>query len=106
MAVEQAQRDGSALAEVQTRDLGGLVLVYPILQKLQVCRITNEVIRGAADIDLGRLVLLLTLNRLLSPKPLSQIGQWAETTILPELLEIKPEQVYDNRLGRGLDRLH
>ena len=31
---------------------------------------------------------------------------WARKTVLPEVLGIRPEQAYDNRLGRALDRLY
>jgi transposase len=95
-----------AIVSLQPRHIGALPLVWPIMEKLQVRRIVNEVVAGQADIDLGRIVLLLTLNRLLSPQPLYQVATWLAETVVPELLHLKPHQVYDNRLGRGLDRLY
>jgi len=69
------------------------------LDGLQVRQIVNRIVPSEADIDLGRIVLLLVLNRLLSPEPLYQVAEWLGQTILPEWLEIELEQVYDNRLG-------
>ncbi|MFQ5615238.1 MAG: DUF4277 domain-containing protein [Anaerolineales bacterium] len=66
----------------------------------------NELVSSQADIDPGRIVELLVLNRLLAPKPLYQVSDWFVETVLPEVLNIRPQQVYDNRLGRDLDRLH
>jgi len=95
-----------AIVSLQPRHIGALPLIWPVLKKLEVQATVNEVMAGEADIDLGRIVLLLTLNRLLAPQPLYQVQDWLATTVLPELLAIKPAQVYDNRLGRGLDRLY
>lgn len=94
------------IAGLQPRQIGALPLVWPVLEKLGVQAIVNELMAGEADIDLGRIVVLLTLNRLLAPQPLYQVQDWLVTTVLPELLDIQPAQVYDNRLGRGLDRLY
>jgi transposase len=95
-----------AIVSLRPRHIGALPLVWPILEKLQVRATVNEVMAGQADIDLGRIVLLLTLNRLLSPQPLYQVETWLAETVVPELLHLQPNQVYDNRLGRGLDRLY
>lgn len=95
-----------AIVSLQTRHIGALPLVWPVLEKLEVQATVNEIMAGEAAIDLGRIVLLLTLNRLLAPRPLYQVQDWLTTTVLPELLALKPAQVYDNRLGRGLDRLY
>jgi len=66
----------------------------------------NDLVPSQADIDMGREMVLLTLNRLLAPQPLYHVADWLADTVLPQVLDITPEKVYDNRLGRTLDRLY
>jgi transposase len=88
-----------------TQVVGALPLVYPILEDLGLSSTVNTLRPSKVDIDLGRVSLLLALNRLLAPKPLYQVGAWAGQTVLPELLDVDVAQLYDNRLGRALDGL-
>jgi len=106
MNTPQAKELGQAIVAIRPRQISALPLVYPILDALQVCSVTNALVSSQADVDLGRVVLLLVLNRLLSPRPLYRVQDWMSETVLPELLGVSPEKVYDNRLGRALDRLH
>ncbi len=101
-----ARQPGSAIKALYPRQMGALPLIHPILNELGVRRTVNELVPTAADIDLGRIVVLFTLNRLLAPQPLYQVQDWLAETVLPEVLGIPPEQAYDNRLGRALDRLY
>ena len=94
------------LESLQTRQIGGLPLLYPLLQALGVRELTNTLIPSQADVDLGRVVEVLLVNRLLSPRPLYQVGEWLAETVLPDLFGVTPEQMYDNRIGRALDRLY
>lgn len=102
----QAEELGGAMVALRPRQIGALPLLYPILEELAVRQVVNELVPTKADIDLGRIVVLLTLNRLLAPQPLYQVQEWLAETVLPEVLGIAPAQVYDNRLGRALDRLY
>lgn len=106
METTQAEQLGSAIDTLHPRQMGPLPLLYPILRDLGVRDTINAVVPTEADIDLGRVVLLLTLNRLLAPQPLYQVSAWLAETVLPEVLGIGAEQAYDNRLGRSLDRLY
>jgi transposase len=92
--------------QAEARVVGALPLVYPILEDLGLGPTVNTLRPSKADIDLGRVSLLLALNRLLASKPLYEIGAWAGQTVLPELLSLDVAQLYDNRLGRALDDLH
>ncbi len=76
------------------------------MEELSIRQIVNRLAPSQAVIDLGRIVEILTLNRLLSPVALYGVSEWLAESVLPELLEVESEQVYDNRLGRALDRLH
>lgn len=106
MDTPQAERLGQAIIALRPRQMGALPLVYPILADLQVRHTTNALVPNQADIDLGRIVILLTLNRLLAPQPLYHVQDWLAETVLPQVLDMAPEKAYDNRLGRALDRLH
>ncbi len=106
MDTSQAEQPGQAITAVRPRQMGALPLIFPVLTDLQVRQTTNALAPSQAEIDLGRIVILLTLNRLLAPQPLYQVQEWLAETVLPEVLGIAPEQAYDNRLGRALDRLH
>lgn len=106
MEASQAEQLGQAISAIRPRQIGAIPLVYPIITALQVRQLTNELIPSQADIDLGRIVELLTLNRLLAPQPIYRVQDWVAETVLPEMMDMAPEQVYDNRLGRALDRLH
>jgi len=91
---------------LQTRQIGALPLVYPILADLAVRRTVNELVASEADVDMGQIVVLLVLNRLLAPRPLDGIQDWLAGTVLPEVLGVTVAQAYDNRFGRALDRLY
>jgi transposase len=94
------------IRRLQTRQIGALPLVYPILTALAIRRTVNELVASEADVDLGQIVVLLVLNRLLAPQPLYGIQDWLAGTVLPEVLGVTVAQAYDNRFGRALDRLH
>jgi transposase len=95
-----------ALTTVQPRHIGALPVLLPILDVLAVRDRTNALVPTQAHIDLGQMLVLLILNRLLAPQPLYAVQDWLPTTILPQVLQINPAQCYDQRLGRALDRLY
>ena len=106
MNLSQAAHLGQSIEAVRPRQMGALPLIYPILSGLEVRQTTNRLVASEADIDLGRVVELLVLNRLLAPQPLYHVQDWLAETVLPEGLGIQPQQAYENRLGRALDRLY
>ena len=79
-------RSSQALRALHTYQIGGLPLLQPLLTALQVRGIVNEVVPSQADVELGQLVVLLVLNRLLAPQPLYEIQGWLAETVLPEVL--------------------
>jgi transposase len=94
------------IRRLQTRQIGALPLVEPILAALAVRQTVNDLAPSEADVDLGQSVILLVLNRLLAPRPLDGIQDWLAGTVLPEVLGVRVAQAYDNRFGRALDHLH
>ena len=97
---------GETLGRRTTRQIGALPVVYPTLKTMRLREIVNGLRYTGADIDLGRIAELLTLNRLLAPQPLCWVKRWASDTVLPEMLDMSVDKLYDNRLGRALDALH
>lgn len=102
MDTSQARHMGGTIRTLRPRQMGALPLIDPILSALQVRQRTNDLVASQAEIDPGRMVLLLTLNRLSAPQPLYRVADWLGETVLPEVLDIPPGKVYDNRLGRAL----
>ncbi len=101
-----ARQMAAAIAESVPRQVGAIPVVYPLLEALQVREIVNAQRPSKADIDLGRLVEVLTLNRLLAPQPLYHVGDWAAQTVVTTLMGVNAAQLYDQRFGRALDELH
>ncbi len=94
------------IRRLQTRQIGALPLVDPILTALAVRQTVNALVASEADVAIGQIGVLLVLNRLLAPRPLDGIQDWFAGTVLPEVLGVRVAQAYDNRFGRALDRLH
>jgi transposase len=101
-----AEAFGEALGRRTTCQIGALPVVYAVLGTLGLREMVNNLCYTRADIDLGRIAELLTLNRLLAPQPLCWVKRWASDTVLPEVLDMPVGKLYDNRLGRALDALH
>lgn len=100
-----ADQFSRASQQLQTRQLGAIPLVLPILQDLDLCGTVNRLRPSKALVDLGHITVVLALNRLLAPQPLSSVGEWAQRTALAGLLGLPGDQLYDMRLGRALDAL-
>jgi hypothetical protein len=62
-----------SIRETRTLHLGGFPLLYPILGRLGLREIVNTRRPTEADLGLGLVVLVLVLNRLLAPTPLSWV---------------------------------
>ncbi len=106
MSTAQARQFGQAIRGLQPRQIGALPVLQPILTDLQVRKTVNRLPPSQADVDLAQGVVLLVLNRHLTPQPLYETQDWLGGTVLPEVLNITVQQAYDNRLGRTLDRLY
>jgi transposase len=100
-----AEQLGPALTGSVSRQVGAIPVVYPLLEALQVRQTINSLGLNGADIDLGRVVEVLTLNRLLAPQPLNHVGQWVEQSGVGAMFGLAGSQLYDQRFGRALDSL-
>lgn len=86
--------------------LGALPVLYALFETLEVRQIINRHCPSKAEVAHGTVALVLVLNRLLLPLPLSQISDWVGQTVLVALLGIPASKFNDDRLGRTLDALH
>jgi transposase len=95
-----------AIRQSGTLQLGAIPLLYPILDTLGLRDTINALCPSEADLDEGRVMLMLVLNRLMSPQPLCWVDRWAARTVLGLALDVPPAKLYDSRLGRGLDAVY
>jgi transposase len=95
-----------AIRQTCTLHLGALPLLYPILASLGLRDIVNTLRPTEADLDLGLVSLVLVLNRLMTPAPLSWVDHWLTQTAVASALGVSPAKLYDQRLGRALEALH
>lgn len=107
--VGQAAALDATLDQTLVRTLGALPLLLPLCDQLGLRAVVNRRCYpdGGApeDIDLGRVALVLVLNRLLAPQPLVHVERWLAGTVLPDLLGLSAAQCNDDRLARTLDAL-
>ena len=89
-----------------SKSLGAIPVLFPILRRLCVAQIINAHCSGAQEVSHGTTVEILTLNRLMAPKPLYKVKEWMAKTVLEDALDVDEEQMHDTRIGRTLDDLH
>jgi transposase len=87
------------------RHLGALPVLYALLDVLQVRQIINRHCPTAAEVDHGTVAMVLILNRLTAPRPLSRVADWVARTVLVSVLGIPPNKFNDDRLARTLDAI-
>jgi len=87
------------------RHMGALPVLYELLETLQVRQIINRHCPSAAEVDHGTVALVMVLNRLVAPRPLSWIADWVARTVLEHTLGIAAAKFNDDRLGRTLEAI-
>jgi len=92
-------------SELIGRNLGPLALINPLLEKMDIRRIVNQHCPPdkRLEVSVGEVIHALVANRLCSPEPLYQVGQWAEYSGAEFLLGVPASALNDDRLGRALD---
>ena len=94
-----------ATTRFDTQIIGALPVIVNYFERLRLGAIINEVVPWEGNVPLGTLVEIMIANRLLSPEPLYRIGQWAQKAGLTDYFGVTAEQLNDDLLGRGLERL-
>ena len=94
-----------ASTQFQTQIVGALPAIAHYFERLDLAATIDRIVPWEGDIPLGTLVEVLITNRLLQPKALFRVGQWAETAAVTDYFGLTAEQLNDDRLGRALERL-
>src|SRR5262245_36556508 len=94
-----------AATRFDTRIVGALTVVTDYLDKLNLATHIDESVPWEGDVPLGTLVEVMICNRLLQPKALFRLDQWAQTAAVTDYFGLEPGQLNDDRLGRALERL-
>ena len=89
------------------RVFGDVWLGWLLWQALELDTLCEKIFpRGRETVRWADMVLILVLARLCEPSSELHVAEdWYRRTALEDLLGIKPEEVYDSRLYRTLDRL-
>jgi len=91
--------------QYDTEIIGAFPVIAEYLKKLGVASIIDELVPWEGDIPLGTLAEILILNRMLNPKAIVRVGEWAKKAGVTEYYGVTAEQLNDDLLGRALERL-
>jgi transposase len=94
-----------ARTRFQTQIVGALPVIAHYFEQLDLAATIDGLVPWEGDVPLGTLVEILVANRLLQPKALFRVGQWAQAAALTDYYGLTAEQLNDDRLGRALERL-
>ncbi len=94
-----------ATTQYQTQTVGALPAIVHYFEQLDLAKTIDELVPWQGDVPLGTLVEILIANRLLQPKALFRVGQWAQTAAVTDYYNLTAAQLNDDRLGRALERL-
>jgi transposase len=94
-----------AQTRFRTQTVGALPAIAHYFRELNLAATIDELVPWHGDVPLGTLVEVLVANRLLQPKALFRVGQWAQSAALTDYYGLTAEQLNDDRLGRALERL-
>jgi transposase len=106
MSLSQADRFEQHINNQLSKLLGAIPVLFPILRRLRMAEIVDRHCPGKEEVSHGSTVEILSLNRLMAPKPLYKVREWMSETVLEDTLDIAAEQMHDMRIGRTLDDLH
>jgi len=94
-----------AATRFDTQIVGSLPVITEYLDRLGIADAVNSAVPWEGDVPLGTLVEVMVCNRLLNPKALFRVDDWAQTAAVADYFELEPGQLNDDRLGRALERL-
>ena len=90
----------AAITEFVPRQLEAVALVYPLPETLQIRELSNAVRWSKADIDLGHLIEVLILNRLMSPQAPYHVGAQASQTVVMPIFGLHVEPLSASMIRR------
>jgi hypothetical protein len=95
-----------AYTRFQTQIVGALPVITHYFEQIDLAATIDGLVPWQGDVPLGTLVEVLIANRLLQPKALFRVGQWAESAAVTDYFGLTADQLNDDRLGRALERLN
>src|SRR5580692_12127347 len=90
---------------IESTSCGRSVLWLSVLRKMGLRDVINRLLPTESEVSHGDVVEALVLNRLLAPRPLYRIDEWARACALGTLTGLDPARLNDDRVGRTLDAL-
>lgn len=94
-----------ASIQYQTQIVGALPAITASFDKLDLAATIDRIVPWEGEVPLGTLIEVLITNRLLRPKALFRIGEWAQGAAVTDHFDLTAAQLNDDRLGRALERL-
>jgi transposase len=94
-----------AATRFDTQIVGALPVLTQYLERLQLSRVIDRVVPWEGEVALGTVVEALVLNRLLRPKAMFRLDEWAQQAGVSDYLGLGPGRLNDDRLGRALERV-
>jgi len=90
------------------RSIGSLVLLKPILEKMEIAEIIDRICPADKQqlLSHGQTIEILIANRLLSSQPLYRIEEFAKHAGIKEVYGIDPGLLNDDHIGRTLDAIN
>lgn len=91
----------------RSRSFGAVWLGWLLWQGLKLDDLLSEVLpSGRERVSWAKVIAILVIGRLCEPSSELHVAEgWYRTTALEDLLGVFSEQLYDERLYRGLDRV-
>jgi transposase len=94
-----------ASTRFSTQIIGASPVIVEYFKELEIAAIVDEVVPWEGGVPLGTLVEIFIANRLLNPKALYSMGEWAEKASITAYYDVTAEQLNDDLLGRALERI-
>jgi hypothetical protein len=94
-----------ASTRCESKVVGALPVVVALLEKWKLAECIDQAVPWEGKVPLGTLVEVLVLNRVLNPHAMYEIGDWAVASGVADYYGLTAEQLNDDLLGRGLERL-
>ena len=94
-----------ASTRFDTQNVGSLPVIAEYLDRLKIADHVNELVPWEGEVPLGTLVEVLICNRLLNPKAMFRIDDWARSAAVSDYFGLDAGQLNDDRLGRALERV-
>jgi transposase len=102
-AKERPSMDASTRFDTQI--VGALPVITNYCERLNMADTIDALVPWEGEVPLGTLVEVMVANRLLQPRAMFRIGEWAQQAALTDYYDLTAAQLNDDRLGRALERL-